>query len=281
MSRNQNKDILKRLSIWIKQLYSIFIDPKVILLPGQIAFFLILSIFPFLILTAYITTIFGSSATSVIDIISIVLPTDIASAVVVVASGKSFDSSVILSMIIGFIIASNGAHSIILASNTLYGFPNNDFIKRRLKALFIIFILVIIFIMAMFLLAYGNVISRNIFKLLKLQGFMSKVYNIFVIAKWPIVGLILFFSIKMIYVVAPDWRILSKNTTKGALFTTIGWVVASAIFSYYVSHFSNYDILYGSLSSIVILMIWIYILCYIFVIGIAINVKEYRDKEEC
>lgn len=272
---------MKKISQWFKQLYSIFIDPKVVLLPGQIAFFLILSIFPFLILTGYIASLFGPSVTTLIELINDALPAEIAKTMVSVISGKSFDSTVGISMVVGFLLASNGAHSIILASNTLYGFPNNDFIKRRVKAVFIIFILVFMFIMAMIVLAYGNIIAKYIIELLKLQGIASTIYNIFVIVKWPIAALTLFFSIKLIYVVAPDWRILSKNTTKGALFTTIGWVIASAIFSYYVSHFANYDIFYGSLSSIVILMIWVYILCYILVIGIAINVKEYRDKEEC
>ena len=64
------------------------------------------------------------------------------------------------------------------------------------------------------------------------------------------------------------------------MFTTISWTISTAIFSYYVSHFSHYDIFYGSLSSVVVLMIWIYFISYILVIGISINVKEYHEKEE-
>ena len=90
---------------------------------------------------------------------------------------------------------------------------------------------------------------------------------------------IMYFNIKLIYAVAPDWKILSKYTTKGAIFTNIGWVLATLIYSYYASHFSNYDLFYGSLSNIVALMIWIYALSYILVIGIAINVNEYKYED--
>ena len=48
---------------------------------------------------------------------------------------------------------------------------------------------------------------------------------------------------------------MSKNTTKGAIFTTIGWIVATYIYSFYVTNFSTYDKFYGNLSSLIILMI--------------------------
>ena len=64
--------------------------------------------------------------------------------------------------------------------------------------------------------------------------------------------------------------------TRGAVFTALGWILVTAIYSYYVSHFANYDIFYGSLSNLIIMMIWIYILAYILVIGIAINVETYE-----
>ena len=73
---------------------------------------------------------------------------------------------------------------------------------------------------------------------------------------------------------------MSKHTNKGAIFTTISWIVVIQIYSYWVTHFSNYDIFYGSLSNIVILMLMTYIISYILVIGIAINVKSYEYKIE-
>ena len=63
---------------------------------------------------------------------------------------------------------------------------------------------------------------------------------------------------------------------RGAIFTTLGWILVTAIYSYYVAHFSKYDIFYGSLSNIIILMMWIYILSYILVLGIAINSNYYE-----
>ena len=63
---------------------------------------------------------------------------------------------------------------------------------------------------------------------------------------------------------------------KGALFTTVCWIVTTSIYSYYVSNLANYTLFYGSISGIIAMMIWIYILSYIFVMGIAINTDEYN-----
>lgn len=52
------------------------------------------------------------------------------------------------------------------------------------------------------------------------------------------------------------------------------------IYSYYVTHFARYDLLYAGLSNIVILMLWVYLLAVIFVIGLALNYNEDQKLEK-
>lgn len=271
---------MKRLRNWWKEIKGLISDPMVSILPGQIAFFLILSIFPLLILVGWVASFFDISVGTITEMISSALPQDIAKSLIDFISGKSFDTTIGLSMMIGFFLASNGSYAIITASNALYGFPADDFVKRRVKAIFLIFILVVLLAFTLAVLTYGNSIAKLILANLNESTLANALYWTFFFARWPLAMILIYFAIKLIYVIAPDWQILSKNTTKGSLFTTFGWIVATIIFSYYISHFANYDIFYGSLSSIVILMLWIYVISYILVLGIAINVKEYRDKEE-
>ncbi len=254
--------------------------PTVRILPGQIAFFLILSIFPLLMLVGCACSFFNISVDSLINFISNVLPQEVTNVIEDFVTGESFNSTFGISMITGFILASNGSHAIILASNALYGFPSNTFLKRRIKSFFLIVILVILFVFTMIVLAYGNIITRLVFDMLNMDSVAKTIYMIIYILRWPIAMIMMYLTIKFVYVIAPDSHILAKNTTKGAIFTTIGWTVATAIFSYYISNFTNYDLIYGGLSNIIVLMIWVYVISYILVVGIAINVKEYKDKEE-
>ena len=58
---------------------------------------------------------------------------------------------------------------------------------------------------------------------------------------------------------------------KGALFTTIGWWLLTIAYSYYINNIARFDLVYGNLANIVILLSWFYILAYIFVIGLNLN----------
>ena len=73
---------------------------------------------------------------------------------------------------------------------------------------------------------------------------------------------------------APDDNVPSKCTTRGSLFTTLGLVLSTAIYSLYVNNVAHYDVLYGGLSHFVVLMIWFYIIAYIITIGIALNTED-------
>ena len=66
----------------------------------------------------------------------------------------------------------------------------------------------------------------------------------------------------------------------GALFTTLGWVIITALYSYYISHFANYTMFYGSISTIIVMMIWIYFLSFVLVMGIAINSNVYNNTKK-
>lgn len=273
---------MKKIKGMFSNFAKIFKQPMIRILPGQIAFFLVLSIFPILILVGVIASFFSISMDTVIELIAKGFPNEVAELITPLITGKEFDSNIGILMVAGFFIASNGAHSIVLASNALYGFPHSDIVRRRVKSIFIIMLLIILFIFTLIVLAFGDKIMEFIISLISSESLANSLYKFFILLRWPIAIFIIFFNIKLIYTLAPDWKILSKYTTKGAMFTTVGWVLATAIYSYYAIHFSNYDLFYGSLSNIVALMIWIYALSYILVVGIAINVNEYKyeDKEE-
>ena len=102
---------------------------------------------------------------------------------------------------------------------------------------------------------------------------------IFNIIKWPLTILIIYLNIKLIYTIAPSKNIRSEETTYGALFTTVGWLLSTIIFKFYLNHFARYDIIYGNLAAIIILMVWTYVLSYIFVFGMAINASRREEQE--
>ena len=113
-------------------------------------------------------------------------------------------------------------------------------------------------------------ITGNTKLVLFLQNFLS-------ILKYPIMLIILFMNIKLIYVIAPDSEIPENSTNIGAAFTSLGWMLSSEIFAFYIEKFTKYDVFYGNLSNILVLLLWIYLLSYIFVLGMTINASYKED----
>jgi membrane protein len=92
------------------------------------------------------------------------------------------------------------------------------------------------------------------------------------IARWPLLALLVLFVLALLYRYGPcrrsaKWRWVSV----GSVFATAVWLLASAGFSYYVSHFANYDRTYGSLGAVIILLFWLYLSFYIVLLGAEIN----------
>ena len=77
---------------------------------------------------------------------------------------------------------------------------------------------------------------------------------------------------------APDKPIPSRNVNYGAIFTSLGWVIITTIYSFYINNYANYSVIYGGLANLVILLLWFYLLAYIFVVGLALNYREESNK---
>ncbi len=265
---------------FLKKIFAIFMKPEMMILPGQLAFFIILAIFPLLTLIGYVGSNISLFSNTFVSLINNIVPSDVANVILPFMTESKITGNIAFFMIVGFYLMSNGTNSLIVTSNELYGIQHDPFLKRRIKAFFMIILLMALFIFDVLVLAYGNVIVKEIISLEIFADVSDKLYRIFILLKWPVAFICIFWIIKLIYAVAPDESIASKYMNKGALFTTIGWIITTAIYSLYISNFANYKMFYGGISTIIVMMIWIYFLSYILVMGIAINTADYNEKQK-
>ena len=264
---------------YFKKLFKILKKPEMAILPSNIAFNIILAIIPTLTIIALIASSFDISISMVEKLIASIMPEEVSEIIIDVISGKGFDKTVGLSNLIAFILASNGAYAIITASDTLYKTNNKDNIKKRITSLVIITIIITLLLFLVVVPVFGENIINLMHKAKILENYIDEIVIVYNIIKWPVTLLIIYFNIKLIYTIAPSKKIKSKETTYGALFTTIMWIVATIIFKIYLQYFARYDVLYGNLSSIIILLVWCYVLSYIFVLGLAINATKKESEE--
>ena len=250
--------------------------PEMEVLPGHLAFSFVLSIVPTLTILTYIASIFHFDLAFISDFITQAFSKEFADMLLGTNMVITADWNFFLTLIIAYIIASNGAASVIASSNMIYGIKNSKFLKRRLKSLMMILIIILLFVFLLIFSVFGD----KIIEMLQIMDISEKIITnitlVISVLKGPISWFIIFFFIKIIFTMAPDKKIKSNEVNKGAIFTTVGFVVVTYIYSLYTTYFANYDVFYGNLASIVVLMIWLYLLSYIFTIGLALN---YREEE--
>lgn len=270
----------EKAKVFLKRIIDIIRKPEMSILPGQLAFFFILSVVPIFSLVGILSGLFESSFNLMTDFLERSFPADISKVIVGVISGKSWDFSLVVFLIMSFVIASNGAYSIIISSNQLYKVNDSTFIKRRIKAIFLTFIIVLLFLFMLLIPVFGNHILELMHNVKILDRAENTITVLFEVIKWPLTILMVYVNIKLIYTFAPDANIKSKDTSSGAFFTSVLWIVATFIYSFYINTFASYDLFYGSLSNIIILMLWLYILAYIFVLGMALNATRQNLEEK-
>jgi len=272
-------DIKGKLGRFINRVFKAIKNPALRILPGQLSFFIVLSIIPLVTLISVLGSSLSLSSSAVAEFISDIFPADIGKVIEDVVLNSSIDLSTIVLMITTLFLASNGCHSIIIASNVVFDCDKTNEIRKRVKAIFMAWILVFVLIFVLLIPTFGD----NIIDLIKDARFIKPIYSeikiFYNILMWPISFFIIYFSVKLIYKLAPDKNIPSKYLSYGSLFTTLFWIIASRIYSFYTINFTKYDVLYGSLSNVIAMMLWVYFLAYIFVLGMALNAGNIKDIE--
>lgn len=273
--------MMKRIKNFFKRVYEIIKQPTMAILPGQLAFSLILSIIPMIAILGIIAVSLSISLEGIIDFISDTFPSKVSEILIPLINGKGFDINMLFFVITGLLLATSGAYSIIITSNLIYDIKGTNLLKRRVKSFIITLILLLLMCFLIIVPGFGD----QIIKLIKLSNISDGLYSsmalIYNILKYPLSFLVIYFNIKLIYTIAPDIRVKSKNVTIGALFTSLMWILLTRFYSFYVTNIVHYDIFYGSVSNIIILLIWMYFISYIFVIGLALNAqKGYEINKE-
>lgn len=269
-----------RFKEFLANVHSVIRRPEMVILPGQLAFFFVLSVVPIVTLIAYGASFLHLPIHFITDFISKSFSSDIAKLLIPIVSVQNINFSFFLTLFIGFYVASNGASSIIITSNTIYGIKEAGFLNRRIKAIIMTIIIVLLFLFILVISVFGkNIIDMVEFVNMN-QSITKTIVFAFNLVKGPVTWFIIFCFIKILYTMAPDRRIPSSYVNTGAIFTTVMWTFVTALYSYYIHNFANYSAFYGALANIVMLMLWFYFLATIFVVGLALNYKEEIVKLE-
>lgn len=262
---------------FFKKVWEIIFKPETLILPGQLAFSMLLSIVPIISIISFIAGLLGVTVENVASLLGqIFTSVNFDWIVPTLSNNTEFSFKYMIVLLIMFYIAAGGANSIIVASNQIYGIKQGNYIKRRFKAMWMTLLLCLLYIFILLVPLLGNKIMSS-FNYFDLKIIIDP---ILAIVRGPITWVIIYLFVKSIYVMAPDKDVNIKGFNLGAMFTTLFWVILTYVYSLWINNFASYSTYYGNLSNIAILMLWLYWLCYIFVIGLCLNVKVENEELE-
>ena len=179
-------------------------------------------------------------------------------------------TTISLSILVTMWSAGKGVMAIINGLNTIKGITETrSYIFVRLRAALYTVILVVAIILSLVLLGFGNSISllvnQYVPMLQYVTDFLIEIRTILMICMIILVATLL-------YQYLPNKHTKIKYQVPGAIFTAFGWTSASFLFSVYMDVFKGFSNMYGSLTTIVLIMLWLYFCMYILLLGGEINV---------
>ena len=182
---------------------------------------------------------------------------------------------------LGFVMAvyfsTNGIHSLIVAFNqSRHTVETRSWIKQRLVSIVLVFILSLLIIIAIVLITLGPVALDFLVKHNMLRVSFS--YYLLIAGKWIVSTVMLFLAFSFLYYLAPAAESRFRFISAGSTLSTVLTILASVGFNYYVNSISQYNSLYGSIGTLIIIMVWIFFNAMIVLIGFELNVSIRNAK---
>ena len=170
------------------------------------------------------------------------------------------------------IFSTNGIHAIIhafvVSSHT---FRTRSWFNQRKISVVLLLLVVFMIAISGFLLIYGKMAISRLEELQYLEKYL--VYYILSTLKWIIIIILLFLTISFLYWLAPARRSDFRFISPGSIVATFLFILTSIGFSAYVNNFGPYNQLYGSIGTLIVIMIWLYLNSIALLIGFELNVS--------
>jgi membrane protein len=253
---------------------------------ASLTYYGLLSLFPALIAMVSLIGIFGdptSTTESLTEIITEIGPKSAAETFEgpiksITESSGTAGIALILGIAASLWSASGYTGAFMRASNVIYETPEGrPFWKLRpLQILVTLVMIVLLALLAVSLVLTGPVVEAVANPL----GIGQTAVDVWNVAKWPVMACVFLLMLAVLYYASPNVKLRGfKWVTPGSLVAIVVWIVASALFAFYVANFGSYDKTYGTLGGLIALLVWFWISNLAILFGHELNAERERSLE--
>lgn len=244
-------------------------------------YFIVLSVFPLLVLVLALLRYTGLQVETLTDLIGAYLPDALLPSAkrLIISTYRNTSGAVIsLSALTGLWSASRGVYGLLTGLNIIYEVPENrGYFYTRGISMFYTLLFLLMLLATLVLNVFGTTLLQAI--PLVDVGLLQFLWDI---VDWRFLLMLLLQTglFSAMFMALPNRRNTFRESLPGALLASVGWLVFSNLYSVYVSHFSNYANVYGSVYAVALSMLWLYFCISIVFYGGALNHYLSKNKTE-
>ncbi|KIZ34628.1 ribonuclease BN [Rhodopseudomonas palustris] len=258
----------------LRGIYKRINDDRLMLVAAGVVFYGLLALFPAIsaLVSSYLLFADGATINQHLSTLATLLPPGTFSVIqdqvdrVLARGGANLGTAFLFSMVLALWSANGGVKAIIDALNVVY----DEREQRGFLMLNAVSLTFTLASLAAVLSAIGLVVAAPI--ALSYVGLGSQVAMVIEYGRWPALACLTLLGLAVLYRYAPSRRNLQWQwVSVGSVFATLTWIAGSALLSYYLSNFADYDATYGSLGAAIGLMIWMWMTTIVILVGAELN----------
>lgn len=244
-------------------------------------YFIVLSVFPLLVLLLALLRYTGLQVDTLTDLISAYLPDALIPSAkrLILSTYRNTSGAVIsLSAITGLWSASRGVYGLLTGLNVIYGVSESrGYLYTRSISVLYTFLFLLMLLVTLILNVFGATLLQAIhFDNLMLVQFLWDLVD------WRFLLMLLLQTglFSAMFMALPNRRNSFRNSLPGAILASLGWLIFSDLYSLYVENFSGYANIYGSVYAVALSMLWLYFCISIVFYGGALNQYLMNRKKQ-
>ena len=239
---------------------------------AALAFYLLFMIFPFLIFISALLGLLRLDVAAILQALAEILPNEIIEFIEVYLTYVSENPSprlLVFGLLFSIYFPMRATNSLMRSVRTAYHLgPPKGAVLHRLKTLLYTVMLIVTIAVTVALSTIGERVLTYAVHHFRLPLFAAELWSKL---RFPMVAVVGFFALYFLYALAQDSRQPWRNIWPGTVGALAAWVALSWLYSFYVDNIANYSLLYGSIGTVIVLMIWLYMTAATLIMGAELN----------
>ena len=239
---------------------------------AALAFYLLFTLFPVLIFISALLGLLNLDVAAIIQALRTILPADVLNLVEMYLTYVSSNHSpqlLLFGLFFSIYLAMRATNALMRSVRTAYHLgPPRGVILPRVKALLYTVLLIITIALTLTLMTVGDRVLIYAVEHFHLPAVAA---GMWARLRFPVSALVGYFALFFLYALAQDGRQPWRNIWPGTLAALAAWLFISWVYAMYVNNFANYSVLYGSIGTVIVLLIWLNLTAVTLIMGAELN----------